>query len=96
MTPLEFVFYLVVAGICGAVARAFAGGTPGGFVISVLLGFLGAFFGTWLARQLHLPELAVVSIGGHPFPIVWSIVGGTILAALAHAFVRPRYVSSWR
>jgi uncharacterized membrane protein YeaQ/YmgE (transglycosylase-associated protein family) len=96
MTVLEFVIYLVIAGVCGAIARAFAGGTPGGFIISILLGFLGAFIGTWLARMLHLPELMVVSVGGHPFPIVWSIIGGILLAALAHALTRPRYVSTWR
>jgi uncharacterized membrane protein YeaQ/YmgE (transglycosylase-associated protein family) len=91
MTLFEFVIYLVVAGICGAVARAVAGGTPGGFIISVLLGFLGAFVGTWLARMFHFPAFVVVSIGGHPFPIVWSILGGFVLAALAHAIMRPGY-----
>jgi len=91
MTLLEFIVYLVIAGICGAIARAIAGGTGGGFVISVLLGFLGAFVGTWLARLLHLPELLVIAIQGHPFPIVWSILGGILLVALAHALTRPRY-----
>jgi uncharacterized membrane protein YeaQ/YmgE (transglycosylase-associated protein family) len=91
MTLLEFVVYLVIAGICGAVARAIAGGTGGGFVVSVLLGFLGAFVGTWLARLFHLPAVIVVAIGGYPFPIVWSIVGGVALAILAHALTRPRF-----
>lgn len=92
MTVLEFIIYLVIAGICGAIARGVAGGTGGGFVISVLLGFLGAFLGTWIARVFHLPELLVVSVGGHPFPILWSIIGGIILVAIAHALMRPRYV----
>lgn len=90
MTLLEFIVYLVIAGVCGAIARAFVGGTGGGFIISILLGFLGAFVGTWLARVLHLPVLVLVSIGGHPFPIVWSVIGGMILAALAHGLTRPR------
>jgi uncharacterized membrane protein YeaQ/YmgE (transglycosylase-associated protein family) len=90
MTLLEFIVYLVVAGICGAIARALAGGTPGGFVISLMVGFLGAFVGTWLARQLHLPTFFVVAIGGHPFPIVWSIVGGILLVGVAHLLMRPR------
>ena len=94
MTLVEFVVYLVIAGICGAVARAFAGGTAGGFVISILLGFLGAFVGTWIARMFRLPELVVIAIGGHPFPVVWSVIGGMILVALAHALVRPRYIIS--
>jgi uncharacterized membrane protein YeaQ/YmgE (transglycosylase-associated protein family) len=94
MTLFEFVIYLVIAGICGAIARGIAGGTGGGFIVSVLLGFLGAFVGTWIARIAHLPVLVVVDIGGHPFPIIWSIIGGFLLAALAHALVRPRYIYS--
>ena len=88
---IEFILYLVIAGVCGAIARAAAGGSGGGFVISILLGFLGAFVGTWIARTFHLPTLLVVTVEGHPFPIVWSIVGGMILVALAHVLMRPRY-----
>jgi uncharacterized membrane protein YeaQ/YmgE (transglycosylase-associated protein family) len=91
MTLLEFVLYLVVAGICGAIGRMLGGGTGGGFLISIVLGFVGAFVGTWLARQLHLPEVLAVAIAGHPFPIVWSIIGGMILVLIAHAVTRPRY-----
>jgi uncharacterized membrane protein YeaQ/YmgE (transglycosylase-associated protein family) len=92
MTLLEFVVYLVIAGICGALARSLGGGTGGGFLISIMVGFLGAFIGTWLARMLQLPELVVVAIEGHPFPIVWSIIGGGVLVAIAHALTRRRYV----
>jgi uncharacterized membrane protein YeaQ/YmgE (transglycosylase-associated protein family) len=91
MTLVELVVYLVIAGVCGAIARALAGGSRGGFVVSVLVGFVGAFIGTWLARQLHLATLFVMMIGGHPFPIVWSIVGGMLLVAIAHVLMRPTY-----
>src|ERR1700692_2642320 len=99
MTLLELVVYLVIAGICGAIARAIAGGTGGGFIVSVLLGFLGAFLGTWIARMAHLPEVFVIDVGGHPFPIVWSIIGGVVLVAIANALMRPRYIdrsAHWR
>jgi uncharacterized membrane protein YeaQ/YmgE (transglycosylase-associated protein family) len=95
MTVLEFVVYLIVAGICGAIARAVVGGSGRGFILSILLGFLGAFVGTWLARMLRLPPIAVIAVGGHPFPIVWSIVGGVLLAAVAHALTRPRFLPRW-
>ena len=95
MTVLEFIVYLVVAGICGAIARAVAGGSRGGFIVSILLGFLGAFLGTWIARAARLPVLLVVDIGGHPFPIVWSIVGGMILVIIAHALTRPRWIDRY-
>jgi len=90
MSLLEFIVYLLIAGICGAIARALGGGTPGGFLVSILLGFVGAFVGTWIARAAHLPEFAVVSIGGHHFPIVWSITGALILVLLVHAVSRQR------
>jgi uncharacterized membrane protein YeaQ/YmgE (transglycosylase-associated protein family) len=96
MTILEFVVYLAIAGVCGAIARAIAGGTAGGFVVSVLLGFLGAFVGTWLAHVFHLPEVLGVVIGGHPFPIVWSIVGGIVLVAIAHALMGRTTTRRWQ
>jgi uncharacterized membrane protein YeaQ/YmgE (transglycosylase-associated protein family) len=96
MTVLELIIYLVIAGVCGAIARAIAGGTAGGFVISVLLGFLGALVGTWLAHVLRLPEVFAVVIGGHPFPIVWSIVGGSLLVALAHVLMWPSHIGRWQ
>src|SRR5882672_1245108 len=43
MTLLEFIVYLIIAGVCGAIARGLGGGTTGGFVVSILVGFLGAF-----------------------------------------------------
>jgi uncharacterized membrane protein YeaQ/YmgE (transglycosylase-associated protein family) len=95
MTVLELIVYLVIAALCGGVARALGGGTPGGFIVSVLLGFLGAFVGTSLARLLRLPEFFAVTIDGHKFPIVWSIVGGVILVALAHLLVPPPLARRW-
>jgi uncharacterized membrane protein YeaQ/YmgE (transglycosylase-associated protein family) len=95
MTLLDLAVYLVIAGVCGAIARAFGGGTAGGFLVSILLGFLGAVVGMTLARTLHLPTFVTIAIGGRSFPIVWSIVGGFVLVAGAHALMRPRY-RSWR
>jgi hypothetical protein len=59
------------------------------------VGFLGAVVGMCLARAFHLPTFVAVAIGGHPFPIVWSIVGGLVLVAGTHALMRPRY-RPWR
>jgi uncharacterized membrane protein YeaQ/YmgE (transglycosylase-associated protein family) len=91
MTLLQFIVYLVIAGVCGAIARALGGGTGGGFILSILLGFLGAFVGDWIARMLHLPEFFSIAVAGHSFPIVWSIIGGMLLVIVAHALTRPRF-----
>jgi len=92
MTFVEFILYLVIAGICGAVARAIAGGTSRGFIVSILVGFVGAFLGVWIARMTRLPRLVVVTVEGHPFPIVWSIVGGIVLVTIAQALLPRRHL----
>jgi uncharacterized membrane protein YeaQ/YmgE (transglycosylase-associated protein family) len=75
---------LAIAAICGAIGRAIAGGTSGGCLVSIALGFIGALIGTWIARQLKLPEMFVVTIGREHFPILWSIVGSAVFVAIVH------------
>ena len=75
---------LIVAGVCGAIGRAIAGGTRGGFFVSIAVGFVGALLGTLIAHYVHLPELFVVTVDRHPFPILWSIIGGSLFVALIH------------
>jgi uncharacterized membrane protein YeaQ/YmgE (transglycosylase-associated protein family) len=82
MSPVEFLILLVVAGICGGVAQSLGGYTPRGCFVTIILGFIGAVIGTWLARVMGLPELFTISIGGKPFPIIWSIIGGALFCAV--------------
>ncbi len=84
LTLTGLLILLVIAGVCGAIARAIAGGTGGGFLVSIAVGFIGALLGTFLAGYLHLPELMVVAVEGHKFPILWSIIGATVFVALVH------------
>lgn len=79
---IEFIVLLLVAAICGSIAQALAGVSRGGCLVSIALGFVGALLGTWLARQLDLPMGFEVNVGGRPFPVLWSIIGGAIFAAL--------------
>ena len=66
MTIIEFLMLLVVAGICGSLAQALVGYSRGGCLVWIVLGFIGALLGEWLARATGLPELFVVQIGGRP------------------------------
>jgi uncharacterized membrane protein YeaQ/YmgE (transglycosylase-associated protein family) len=75
---------LLIAAVCGAIGRAIAGGTHGGCLVSIALGFIGALLGSWLARRLHLPELFVVTVEREHFPVVWSIIGSAIFVAIVH------------
>jgi uncharacterized membrane protein YeaQ/YmgE (transglycosylase-associated protein family) len=75
---------ILIAAICGAVGKALAGGARGGLLVSTALGFIGALFGPWVARQLGLTEPFVLQVGGMSFPIVWSIVGAALFVAALH------------
>jgi len=75
---------LAIAAICGAIGRAIAGGTHGGCLVSIALGFIGALLGSFVARRLHLPEPFVVTVEREHFPVVWSIVGSAIFVAIVH------------
>ena len=82
MTLIGFIILLIVAGLCGAVGRAIAGGTRGGLLVSIALGFIGALIGTFIARAARLPEIFAVRVGGESFPVIWSILGGAIFVAV--------------
>ena len=75
---------LLVAAVCGAVGRAITRGTRGGCLISIAVGFIGALLGTWIAHALELPEPFVVLVDRHPFPVLWSIIGGALFVGLVH------------
>ena len=92
MSLLGFLVLLVIAAICGMIGQALAGYSLGGVLVSIVVGFVGAWLGWWLAGQLGLPELFVVNIDGEPFPILWSIIGSALLAILVGLLTRPRYV----
>jgi uncharacterized membrane protein YeaQ/YmgE (transglycosylase-associated protein family) len=89
MTLLEFLVLLLVAGICGAVAQAIAGFSRGGLLVAIAVGFIGALVGMWLQRQTGLPEIFTIDIEGTRFPIVWSIIGGVLFAAIVGLLTRP-------
>jgi uncharacterized membrane protein YeaQ/YmgE (transglycosylase-associated protein family) len=90
MDLLELLLLLLVAGICGAVGRAIAGGTRGGCLVSIALGFIGALLGSWLSRQLGVSDLFALTVGGRTIPILWSIIGAALFVALLSLFTRRR------
>ena len=84
MTLTSFVVLLIIAAVCGAIGKALAGGARGGLIVSTVLGFIGALLGPWVAAQLKLPEPFVIQLGGHPFPVLWSIIGAALFVAFIH------------
>ena len=84
------ILLIVIAAVCGAIGKSLAGGARGGLVVSTALGFIGALIGPWVAAQLKLPEPFTVNISGHPFPVLWSIIGAALFVAVLHLFYRRR------
>ena len=80
---LELLLLLIVAAICGSIGRAIVGYSHGGCLVSVALGFIGALFGGWLANLLDLPLVFTpLNMRGHPFPVLWSIIGAALFVAV--------------
>ncbi len=85
MSLLGLAVLLVVAGIAGSIGQGLAGYSRGGCLLSIILGFIGALLGMWLARAFGLPQLLVIQ----GLPVIWSIIGSTILVAVL-GVLRPR------
>jgi uncharacterized membrane protein YeaQ/YmgE (transglycosylase-associated protein family) len=81
----SIIFWIIVGGIAGALAKLIMpGDDPGGFIITILLGIAGAIVGGFLA--------GLIGIGGGG--IIWSTIiatiGAIILLALYRAFAGGR------
>jgi uncharacterized membrane protein YeaQ/YmgE (transglycosylase-associated protein family) len=90
MTFLGFILLVIIAAIAGAIGQAISGYSLGGFVISAVVGFIGALLGWWLASQMGLPELLALNIDGQPFPVLWSVVGAALFSAVIGLLSRRR------
>lgn len=84
MSFFGFLILLLIASICGGIGQSIGGYRlgSGGCLMSAVVGFVGAFFGKWMAGELGFPALWTVNIDGEPFPIVWSIIGAAFLTAI--------------
>jgi uncharacterized membrane protein YeaQ/YmgE (transglycosylase-associated protein family) len=96
MTLMGFLLLLLIAAICGSIGQSLAGYDLGGCFVSIIVGFIGAYFGMWIAGKMGLPPIFEINIQGRPFPVVWAVIGSaiiTLIVALLRRAVsgRPRY-----
>lgn len=90
MTLVEFIILLVIAALAGSLGQALAGYELGGLLISIVVGFVGAVIGLWMAREFDLPEFFTITVDNKVFPVIWSIVGSAIFAAIVGLLTRRR------
>jgi uncharacterized membrane protein YeaQ/YmgE (transglycosylase-associated protein family) len=88
MTLTEFLLLLIIAGIAGAVGQSLAGYDLGGCLVYIVVGFIGAYIGIWLAREFSLPEFLVITIGQESFPVIWSVIGSALFALVVGMLTR--------
>ncbi len=88
----SLIMLLIVAGLAGAIGQWLAGYSRGGLITSIALGFIGAFLGTWVAKQFRFPALYTLQVGQTNFPIVWAIIGAALFVAILGWLKKRRYV----
>jgi uncharacterized membrane protein YeaQ/YmgE (transglycosylase-associated protein family) len=82
MTLTEFIILLVIAAICGGIGQSLAGYDLGGCFVSIIVGFIGAYIGLWIAHRFGLPEIFAIRVGGKTFPVVWAVVGSAVFTLI--------------
>ena len=78
MTLIGFLVLLLIAAICGGIGQSLAGYDLGGCLVSIIVGFIGAYIGLWIAAKFGLPTFFEISIEGKPFPVVWAVIGSAV------------------
>lgn len=82
MSVLQLLLLLAIAAVCGGLGQALVGYSVGGCLASIVVGLIGAYLGMWVATEAGLPELLTLNIGGQAFPIIWSVIGSALFAAI--------------
>jgi len=83
---MNLILFLIFGLVIGAVARLIVPGhEPGGWVISLLIGVIGAYLGGFIGRAVGLYP-SYQSTGGW----VSSLIGAIIVTVIYHAAVARR------
>lgn len=90
MSLFGLLILLLIAAICGGIGQSIAGYSLGGCLVSIVVGFIGAFIGKWLASELGLTYLLPVNIDGETFPVIWSIIGSALFTVVIGLITRGR------
>ena len=76
---MGIIAWIIIGGIAGALAKLIMpGDDPGGIIVTILIGIVGAFLGGFLT--------SLVGIGGGGF--IWTIIVATVGAIILLAIYR--------
>ena len=86
MDLIQVLILLILVGICAAIAEWIIGFSPGGLLVTVIVGVVGAYLGGWLRNllpfELPLFSLFTVEVGSVTFNMLWSVIGSILLLLL--------------
>jgi uncharacterized membrane protein YeaQ/YmgE (transglycosylase-associated protein family) len=77
---MHWLWVIIIGFLAGAIAKLFVHG-PGGFIVTTLLGIVGAIFASWLGQRIgwYPPGRSAGFIG--------AIVGAVLILAIYRAIV---------
>ena len=85
MGVADFLVLLAIAGICGFFASKLMGAKRVNIVLMVVLGFVGAAVGQWIAGYFGLPLVLPLAIGPKMFPLLWAFIGSVVVIGIVSA-----------
>lgn len=91
MTLTGLLILLLVGALAAILAEWAVGFSAWGYVTSVLIGWVGAWFGTWLATAAGLPLPLPILVHTFTLDLVWAFVGAVVLLALLTLVRRVAY-----
>ena len=84
---MDILLWIVFGLVVGAIAKLLMPGRdPGGFILTIVVGIVGALVGGWLGRAMVLYR------EGEPVGFIMAVVGAIILLGLYRLVVRGRAV----
>jgi len=95
MTITEILPLLLVAVVAANLGQVIYNYSLGGYLVSVIVSFIGAFFGLGIARLFGFPELIPFIIRGETFPVMWSIIGSITLSWFLGSLTRRSEIDSF-
>ncbi len=82
MNVIELILLLLVAGILGVVSQRLTGIQAGGLIMSIVIGFVGAWGGTRLSIWLDIYDPIRLTVFRTEIRLLSAIVGGVIVTSV--------------
>ncbi len=90
MSLLGLLLLLLIAAVCGGIGQSIAGYSLGGCLVSIVVGFIGALIGSWLAGELGLAFILPIDIEGQTIPVIWAVIGSALFTLIIGLITRGR------